>query len=72
MKTCYEIRKCVPCKDCNSREAGCHSSCKLYNNWKSEFAESSQALFDENQKLKDIALWHSKQRNAGYRRRHHV
>ena len=74
MKTYREIKKCMPCKrDCNSREAGCHSSCKLYNNWKLELAEFSKMLFDEKRKSKDIALERSMERNARYRkRRQHV
>ena len=31
-----------PCKDCESRRAGCHAECPVYGLWKSLLRESKQ------------------------------
>lgn len=45
------MQKICPCKGCETREAGCHSSCESYQGWKSErdkmkAAQTEQAAAD--------------------------
>ena len=35
-RTCYYRQKMSPCKDCQKRFVGCHSSCNDYAEWKTE------------------------------------
>ena len=56
MKAYSQLKENAPCKTCGSRQVGCHSSCKLYNNWKAELDEANTILLDEKEKSQDVAM----------------
>ena len=53
MKRKADIHSETPCLNCVERIFGCHSSCKLYNTWKSELDESSEAERMDREGCKD-------------------
>lgn len=36
-----------PCYGCDMRAVGCHSSCKLYLQWKKEWDEKKSLMYEE-------------------------
>lgn len=40
----------APCKGCNDRQVGCHSTCENYQNFKKKDAEEKEALRNEKEK----------------------
>lgn len=52
-----------PCKDCSSREPGCHAKCDRYKAWK----EDLKYINDARQKMQD--MWHERASHVTWRKR---
>lgn len=47
----FYVKNPSPCKDCESRNIGCHASCDNYKSWKSAERERSEKIRKEKDRI---------------------
>lgn len=50
----FRYKEIAPCKDCNDRSVGCHSSCERYKKWAQDYDEQKKEYMDKLKKERDF------------------